>query len=67
VSAIDSLPQKALLTVKEVAKVFGVTNITVYTWIEAGKLLACNPSGGCLRIFRESVIELINKSITLKR
>jgi len=64
---VANLPQKSLLTAREVAKFFNVSNSSVYRWVDSGKLLACNPSGGCLRIFRESVIDLIKETDTLKR
>jgi excisionase family DNA binding protein len=57
-----NLPRKALLTPDEVAQFFGVSTKTIYIWVELGKLSACNPSGGCLRIYRESVIQLMDKT-----
>jgi excisionase family DNA binding protein len=62
-----NLPQKSLLRVDEVAKFFSVSKGVIYRWVDAGKLLACNPGGGSLRIFRESVVELANETITLKK
>jgi len=66
ISAINDLPQKTLLTPTDVASFFNVSRHTIYTWVETGKLRACNPSGGCLRIYRESVIEFIKISDELK-
>jgi excisionase family DNA binding protein len=67
ISAINDLPQKTLLTPAQVASFFNVSKYTIYTWAEIGKLRACNPSGGCLRIFRESVIDLFRESDKLKK
>jgi excisionase family DNA binding protein len=67
ISAINDLPQKTLLTPAVVASFFNVSRSTVYTWVETEKLSGCNPSGGCLRIYRESVIELLKKSDKLKK
>jgi excisionase family DNA binding protein len=66
ISAINDLPQKSLLTPAQVASFFNVSRHTVYTWVEIGELRACNPSGGCLRIFRESVVDLFRESDKLK-
>ena len=59
---INDLPKKTLLRVDEVALFFKVSKQTIYTWVEFGRLSGCNPSGGCLRIFRDSVIELLKDS-----
>lgn len=64
---LSSLPSKTLLRVAEVASFFGVSNKTIYNWVETGKLLATNPSGGSLRIFRDSVMDFIKDGITLRR
>jgi excisionase family DNA binding protein len=64
---VNELPQKTLLRADEVAKFFSVSKSAIYRWVNAGKLLACNPSGGSLRISRESVIDLANETITLKK
>lgn len=55
------LPDRTLLKVKEVTLFFGVSPLTVYRWVNMGLLIACNPSGGSLRIFRESVIALVKE------
>ena len=59
----SDLPAKTLLRVDEVSVFFNVSAKTVYNWCEMGLIKACNPSGGTLRIFRESIIELMEKSI----
>lgn len=60
-NAIDSLPKKTLLTVHEVAEYFSVTKKTVYNWY-AEKLLSGCYIGGVLRIYRQSVVVLIESN-----
>ena len=55
------LPEKTLLRVDEVARFFDVSPKTVYNWCEMGLIKACNINGGTLRIFRESLIDLMEK------
>lgn len=50
------LPEKALLTVKEVSTYFGVTSRTIRNWIKSGKLRWIKKAG-TLRIYRDSVLE----------
>lgn len=59
----SDLPAKTLLRVDEVAKFFDVSTKTVYTWCEIGIIKSCNPNGGALRIFREGLIEMMEKSM----
>jgi excisionase family DNA binding protein len=62
-SICNTLPDKELLRVDEVAEYFGVSRKTIYNWVDMGKLQGCNPNGGSLRIFRQSVVVLIRESI----
>jgi predicted transcriptional regulator len=59
------LPDKALLRVDEVAAYFDVTGQTIRLWIDHGRLVAeryVEQSRGTLRVTRESVIALREKS-----
>jgi hypothetical protein len=55
-----SLPDKPLLRVEEVAVFFDVTKRTIYSWYQADpqKLKGTNVAG-VLRIYRQSVIDLV--------
>lgn len=55
------LPNKTLLRVDEVARFFDVSPQTVYNWCEMGLIRSCNPTSGTLRIFRESLIEMMER------
>jgi excisionase family DNA binding protein len=57
------LPNKSLLRPDEVATFMRVCVKTVYRWCELGKLQGVN-LGKTLRIYRKSVIELLEKSGT---
>lgn len=59
----SDLPNKTFLRVDEVARFFDVSPKTVYTWCELGLLRACNINGNSLRIFRDSIIELMEKRL----
>lgn len=61
IDVFDCLPDKPLLRLDEVAVFFSVTQRTVYNWYAAGRLSGCNPSGA-VRIYRASVVELVEKS-----
>jgi len=56
------LPNKTLLRPDEVARFFSVSRKTVYGWVGTGKLTACHPNGGALRIFRASVASLVRET-----
>jgi excisionase family DNA binding protein len=57
------LPDKTLFRADEVAAFFGVNRKTIYNWVECGKLSACKPNGGALRIFRDSIVAAMNTSL----
>lgn len=49
-----------LLTVKEVAKVLRVADITIYKWVEQNKIPYIKV-GGTIRITDKALTDLINK------
>ena len=54
-----SVPQgKRFLTVKEVAKLFGVTPLTIRNWDKAGKLTAIRNPINNYRVYRTQDVEL---------
>ena len=53
--ALNTLPNKELLTPSEVARYYSVSTSTVYHWVDCGKLLAVKIGGKLLRIPREAV------------
>lgn len=54
---MNSLPEKELLRVDEVADYFRVTPRTIYLWIEIGHLEAEKTPTKQIRIPRESVLK----------
>ncbi len=57
------LPNKTFLRPDEVSSFFRVSKSTVYRWADEGLLQACSPTDGTVRIFRESVLSLIKKTL----
>lgn len=57
----ERLPDKPFLRLDEVAVFFSVTQRTVYNWYASGRLTGCNPNGS-IRIYRASVVDLVEKS-----
>ncbi|MFQ5580779.1 MAG: excisionase family DNA-binding protein [Nitrospiria bacterium] len=56
--------REKLLKAGECAKILNVSKWTVYRWVEEGKLRATKLGPGVLRIFENSVKELVeNKTI----
>ena len=55
------LPEKELLRPDEVAKYFSVSERTIQRWCVEERLKYCKPNG-ILRIFRVSVMELVEKT-----
>ncbi|MBM4134087.1 MAG: helix-turn-helix domain-containing protein [Nitrospira sp.] len=53
---------KPLLRVGEAAQVLNVSRWTIYRWIEEGRLEATRLSKGSLRVFRESVTDLVERN-----
>jgi len=55
---IGAMP-KTLFRVEEAAEVLAVSRWTIYRWVEEGRLRGTKIGKGSLRIFRESVVGLI--------
>ncbi len=53
---------KRLLRAEEAATFLGVSKWTIYRWIEDGRLRATKVGPGCLRIFSESIEDLVEKN-----
>lgn len=53
-----------LLRVKEAAQLLKVSKWTIYRWIDEGRLEATKIGGGSLRIFRLSVMTLVEGNRT---
>ena len=51
---MEALPNRPTLRVSEVALYYGVTDRTVYLWIEHGHLKTVKTPGGQWRVTRES-------------
>jgi excisionase family DNA binding protein len=56
------LPEKELLRPDEVAAYFSVSIRTVYRWVDEGKFKTSKPSYKVLRIFRKSVLNLLEST-----
>jgi len=54
--------KKRLLRPEEAANFLSVSKWTIYRWIEDGKLKATKVGPGCLRIFSESIEDLVEKN-----
>ena len=51
--------EKMLLRVEETAELLSVSRWTVYRWVEEGRLRGTKIGKGSLRIFRDSIVGLI--------
>ena len=60
--AITSTMKKALLRVGEAAELLSVSRWTIYRWVEEGRLRGTKIGKGSLRIFRESIVDLIESN-----
>ncbi len=56
---MTKIPQKEFLTVHEVAKVFGVSPLTIRNWDTAGKLEATRNPFNNYRVYRRDDIETL--------
>mgnify|MGYP006386570905 FL=1 len=56
--------EQPLLRVKEAAQLLQVSKLTIYRWIDEGRLNATKIGGGSLRIFRVSVTALVEGNRT---
>jgi len=54
-------PNERFLTVGTVAEYFGVTEVTIKNWVDAGQLLAARTVGGHRRIAASSVVRLLEE------
>jgi len=59
----NKIPQKILFRPDETAEIFNVSIRTIYCWVEEGKLEVIRPNKGVMRIFRDSIINLLRESI----
>jgi len=57
---VKDIPEKSLLRPDEVAQIFQCSKNTVYRWVDEGKIKGINPTGGMLRITRESIVVFIS-------
>lgn len=60
---IKTSPAKRYLTIKEVAKILGVTPLTLRNWDKAGKLRAIRHPINNYRIYKPEEIELFLRKI----
>lgn len=61
-SATTGTMNKTLLRVGEAADLLSVSRWTIYRWVEEGRLRGAKIGKGSLRIFRESIVSLIEKN-----
>jgi len=54
------LPEKDLLSVKEVSKILGVTSVTLWRWEKAGKLQPVHVSSNVSRYRRSDIEKLLS-------
>lgn len=53
---------KKLLRPDEAASLLGVSKWTIYRWVDEGRLRATKVGPGALRVFAESVEELVERN-----
>jgi excisionase family DNA binding protein len=54
--------EKTLLRVGEAAELLSVSRWTIYRWVEEGRLRGTKIGKGSLRIFRQSIVDLIESN-----
>lgn len=59
---LTSTKEKTLLRVGEAAELLSVSRWTIYRWVEEGRLRGTKIGKGSLRIFRESITDLIKSN-----
>jgi excisionase family DNA binding protein len=64
---MGEMVEQPLLRVKESAHLLKVSKWTIYRWIDEGRLGATKIGGGSLRIFRLSVMALVEEDRTALR
>lgn len=60
--ALATIGEKTFLRVGEAAELLSVSRWTIYRWVEEGRLRGTKIGKGSLRIFRESIVGLIEKN-----
>lgn len=60
--AVTITMEKALLRVGEAVELLSVSRWTIYRWVEEGRLRGTKIGKGSLRIFRQSVLDLIESN-----
>jgi predicted site-specific integrase-resolvase len=58
----DEIPNKILFRPEEAAEIFGVHVRTIYRWYETGLLDGIKPNDRILRIFRKSIVSVLQKT-----
>jgi excisionase family DNA binding protein len=56
--------EKLLLRVEEAAEMLSVSRWTIYRWVEEGRLEATKLGRGTLRIFRASLLKMVDQNRT---
>jgi len=60
----EDLPQKSLLRPDEVAEFLSINEDTVYRYVDAGILTGTKVTGKMLRVYRKSVIAMVEAGRT---
>ncbi len=60
--ALGTVEGKRLLRVEEAAEFLSVSRWTIYRWVEDGRLRGAKIGKSSLRIFRESIVGLVESS-----
>lgn len=63
---VDISPQKRYLKIKEVAKLLGVTSLTLRNWDNSGKLRAYRNPINNYRLYKPEEVELFLRKIESK-
>jgi excisionase family DNA binding protein len=59
---VTSTMENTLLRVGEAAELLSVSRWTIYRWVEEGRLCGTKIGKGSLRIFRQSIVDLIESN-----
>lgn len=54
--------EKTLVRVGEAAELLSVSRWTIYRWVEEGRLRGTKIGKGSLRIFRQSIVDLVENN-----
>ena len=60
--AVTSTMGKTLVRVGEAAELLSVSRWTIYRWVEEGRLRGTKIGKGSLRIFRQSIVDLVENN-----